>query len=793
MKKENEFIGKIKKIWQAYKSDYRHWICLLITLGFAALAVFHFRYAGGRIWESFIDIKNSAVYYANELFELNLQGIITVNNLTAQPFTMPFNLPNTWEEFVILWNKYWEIWATKENFLAYLEWLGNFLYYLSKVLVLLFPFIIIFMAVGNRQQEATEDCSKQTKPYKAFKRLEYWLYMPIKAWIMGFVAFLKENTIYLKTWAWIWAYAFNIITIVIEFVAYYLYFVVSFDFVNLYIQFLKLLMDLSIPIDFIPIIGWTIIVYVALDLYSKHVGYKKLEHNERKNRGFINELGIVTYYYAEMGEGKTTLLTDTALSNEVQLRDDALEVILECDMCFPKFPWFAFEKELKKAYENHEIYDKWSCIRWVANRRRKFEETPCEENIFGYNIKRYPIEHDNKLYVENIWDTLTDYACAYTIYTVQSSLIISNYSIRVDSLFEDLGHFPVWDCDFFRRDSRLLDSFSRHSHILDFDMLRLGKKMLKNNPNRNAFGWGVWVVSEADKEYKNTQELKEVKETADECNQKNDLTHVLWKMSRHACMIRHRNFVRILADMQRVENITANMRQIGNVALIESHDDWKAMLPWYAPYKHIRSLLLKIKEKLDDKFLNGRFYGSDSRLGHYLLEQLRSLIGVWNERVKNIFGTEVMHIELQSGRMDGTAKKKKYYKSFKKDFSKRNGSDCMSSVFSSRAEANFVGLDDMAEYADFIATNDELLSQHSHTQEEMIRLQDEGEEIEMEKIDYKAIEKQLSSTVEFYSKIQDGKVTVSEEMKKATQVTLKELCAVVAEWANGEEKQEIVE
>ena len=54
-------------------------------------------------------------------------------------------------------------------------------------------------------------------------------------------------------------------------------------------------------------------------------------------------------------------------------------------------------------------------------------------------------------------------------------------------------------------------------------MLRLGHKMLENNPNRNAFGFGVYLVSEIDKERKNAPELMEVKRNTDECNQKNGL------------------------------------------------------------------------------------------------------------------------------------------------------------------------------------------------------------------------------------------------------------------------------
>ncbi|MBQ7373025.1 MAG: hypothetical protein IJW64_00445 [Clostridia bacterium] len=468
-------------------------------------------------------------------------------------------------------------------------------------------------------------------------------------------------------------------------------------------------LDLWAFFTFFPWWGYVVIAFIILSVISKKIGYNRLRRNERRNRGFINELGVVTYIYAEMGEGKTSMLTDMALSMEVQLRDDALEIILECDACFPNFPWLAFERVLKQCYAHHVIYDKWSCIRWINSEKEIFLNNPCSATIYGYDIDKYPVVYDNNLYLEDIWDVLRDYALAYTIYTTESSLIVSNYSIRVDSLLEDLGNFPMWNSDFFARDSRYIDSFSRHSHILDFDMIRLGNQMIKDNPNRYAFGWGVWIITEADKEFKNTLELQEVKGSDEECNQKNDLTHVLFKMSRHACYIRHRNMVSIGADMQRIENITANLRGVGQVALIEDSSDSATVLPFFSPFRMFSPFLLGLKNKLDGLYLENRFLRTDNRLLTTFFEFLRTTIGRWNDRTMNLFGGKRLSIELQSGRMEGRVKNSKYYLSFKKNRSKRNGSDCMSGTFESRVEYNLFGLDDMKEYADYISTQDELL------------------------------------------------------------------------------------
>ena len=112
----------------------------------------------------------------------------------------------------------------------------------------------------------------------------------------------------------------------------------------------------------------------------------------------------------------------------------------------------------------------------------------------------------------------------------------------------------------------------------------------------------------------------------------------------------------------------------------------------------------------------------------------------------------------------------------------------MASIFSSRSEENFIGLDDMAEYAEYIATNDELLSQNSHTQEEMIRLQSEVEEM-AKSIDMKPVEKQLAASVDLLSQVQSGKTMISDEAQKSLRVLIKELCSTVSDWAGEENKE----
>ena len=59
-------------IWNELKKDYRHFICIGITIVFLLLSIFYFKYAFGRLLETFADIGTSFLYYVSELFELNI-------------------------------------------------------------------------------------------------------------------------------------------------------------------------------------------------------------------------------------------------------------------------------------------------------------------------------------------------------------------------------------------------------------------------------------------------------------------------------------------------------------------------------------------------------------------------------------------------------------------------------------------------------------------------------------------------------------------------------------------------
>ncbi len=355
--------------------------------------------------------------------------------------------------------------------------------------------------------------------------------------------------------------------------------------------------------------------------------------------------------------------------------------------------------------------------RWILQKRQCFEKTPSAEELFGYDFERYGMTYDDGLCLGDIWQAIEEHALAYFIYTVQSSYLIANYSIRSDKQVEDLGNLPLWDTDFFARDSSL--EGSRYAHILDFDMLRLGRRMLENNPNRYAYGFGVYVISEIDKERKNAPTTRELKANAKDCNQLNDLFNTCMKMSRHACVVANRVFVHIIGDLQRTGSLNADYLELGDTVELRSKGSMLPVLPFWAPFWIAELAVDFILGKHDDFYLQYRHVRADLTLFMYLVHGFAARLAGYRERVYNLYGCQRVTVRVERGTKDGDFSDCTWYRQSKKVYSRRYATDCMSAIFEAHGEMNAVGLDDLKEYASVMATEAERSAQHSHFQHDI--------------------------------------------------------------------------
>lgn len=736
-------LDKIKEI------DYRHYISVGITLVCLVFAVFVFPNGIVRIIESCIDFWHSLKYYVQELFYADWNAQATVVNVSKIGWTPIFGLPPTWEEFEILWGEYWRVWATADNFTAYMDFLSTLLYNVSRILLMaVVPlFLILYILFMRYLGKHNNDYNKVSKPLAFCKWFGAKVWIPIKAWVRSYKEFVKANSLHYKIWLFIWAYNFNVITIVLEFFAFYFYFVISFDVGNLYVQVYKLLCDLSVVVAFIPVWGWCIVAYLVLCWLRKRIGYRTLNHYEHKNCGFINERPIVLMVCGTMGKKKTTAITDMALSQETMLRDKAYEKLMQNDLKFPYFAWVNLENALKTAIYMHDVYNLATTRKYIRHLRFCFEygnrtqdkavkkgikrhlrkryKINYDNLIFNYEYEKYGLYYDDKLKVVNVWDIIETYAQLYFIYIIQSSLIISNYSVRTDGILSDLGNFPMWDNDYFKRNSKIIDDISRHAHIIDFNALRLGKNLGETlDFKKDSFEFGVVNITEVGKERKNNLQLQETKKKDDTANQKNDGFNDWLKMIRHSATVDNFPFVKVITDEQRPESWGADARDLCEIVHIKETSETKLAMPFFA-------LTELFYDFVYSKFLNlytqYRYMRSDNTLPIYIFKKLTAKLNDYYNGIYNTFGYCRLTVQVESGTQDGQLAEKHYYLMSKKIYSKRFSTDCFSDFFSVKSLRSPIGIDDLQEYETEKATFDELKEQKSYFIQDLMHKQDNNE------------------------------------------------------------------
>ena len=698
------------------KVDYRHYICIAITICFLVCSLM-FLPAFGRIIESVRDFGLSVAYYFCEMAGISHGIVPTV--IESSSYKANIFLPFTFEEFGEKWDTYWQAFANTENVTKYLVYIGTSLLNISHIIVIVLPLVlVVYLILSSSLKKENNDYNIDSKPLKAFKRLSSVTYRPVKAWLKDFFGFIRSYRRYWLTWLLIWLFYFNVFTIVIEFLAYYLYFIAAFDFLTIYFQVYKLVCDLSTPATFIPLWAWCILGFILFDRIRKKIAYARLNHNEMKDRGFINDRPIVYMVCGTMGKKKTTAITDMALSQEIMFRDKAFEKILDNDLKFPFFPWINLENSIKRAMERHEIFNLATCRKFIESKAQKWYKRKSRKNIFDYDYERYGLTYDDKLKVVDIWQVLETYAQLYFIYIIQSSLILSNYSIRTDNLLSSIGNFPMWDSDLFKRDSRYIDSYSRHAHILDFDALRLGRKLLEENQNKDGFEFGVILVTEIGKERGNTLELADKIKKADTANQKNDLFNNWLKMIRHSGTVDNFPFVRVITDEQRPESWGLDARALCEIVSIKESGETRLAMPFFSLAELLYSFIFG---KFTDLYYRYRYSRGDNCLLMYLLKKITAKIHGYYTGIYNRFGYCPLTVQVESGTQDGEIYEHRYFLSSKKIYSKRFSTDCFSDFFTEKALRSKVGIDDLREYATEKATFDELQAQNSYFVNDLIK------------------------------------------------------------------------
>lgn len=683
-------------------------LTIALTTAFVLLGIFTFRQSYCRTFEALIDLYGGFKYYFRVLFDLPTSGLPSVTDY-SKVMEWTVILPSDFESFKVNATTYFSMLFSKENFLSWLSAVGTKASVWGKVLTILLPcFLVLIIAIKRMYASGNTKHNVDTIPLRVFKRISAVTYQPTKRFICGYIDFLREHNWIWISWLIMWAFHLNIASIVIEFFAYYFFFSVSFRADTIYTQFVKLAIDLQPLLRFFPWWSMLILAYVLFEHWRKKFALNKLRKFEAKNCGFINALPIVSMTCGSMGKRKTTMITDMTLSQEVMFRQKAFEILQKADMKFPYFPWICFEKELAACMEYGTVYNLATVKEWVKLKRSRYEKHGnALWQLYGYDCQRYGFTYDDALKISELFDVLETYAQAFFIYALQTSLIVANYSIRTDNRLLSEDNFPLWALDFFSEAHRR----SRHSHILDFDVLRLGKKVLENNPKTGSFEFGVVAITEIGKERGNNLELREVKKKNDETNQKNDLFNSWLKMCRHSATVDNFPFIKVFTDEQRPESWGADARDLCDIVNIISAGEQRLALPFYT----IEDMVSEIAfNRFIALYYDFRYRRGDNTLLVHILKSITAWLWKRNTRIYNKYGYSIVKIEKERGTMDGKPENKKYFLMNYKIYRNRFTTDCFSDYFNDLASRTNVGLSDYIEYATEKASVEELKEQNSY-------------------------------------------------------------------------------
>ena len=551
---------------------------IILTAAFVVLAFFVFDSSYLRFAESAKDLWNSICIYFCKIFGIQNSIEPTVLNRSTVMFWNVV-LPVDFEAFKQKAKAYFTLLADLDNFKSWLAYSGKTTENIAKALVIALPCVVIlFFLIKKLYGKGNTKHNVDTLPLRVFKRLSNATYQPLKRYIVNYIGYLREHNLLIVLWAVIWCFNLNFTSIIMEFFAYYFYFAVSYRIDTLYLQICKLFVDLQVIFVNFPWWITGIAAWLIFDRIRKKIADSTLRHFEARNCGFINEVPIVSISCGSMGKKKTTLITDMALSQEVMFRQKAYKILQDNDMKFPYFPWIAFEDELRCCIDYGTVYNLATVKEWIKKKKERFEgHGNADLQLYGYDVEKYGFYYNDALRKSDLFDVLKTYALAYFVYITESSLIVSNYSVRVDNTLLSNGNFPVWITDFFPEGI----TQGRHAHIIDFDALRLGKKLVENNPKIGSFEFGVIAISEIGKERGNNLELKEVKKGTDETNQKNDLFNSWLKMCRHSATIDNYPFIKVFTDEQRPESWGADARDLCDIIHIVDSGEQRLAMPFY--------------------------------------------------------------------------------------------------------------------------------------------------------------------------------------------------------------------
>lgn len=582
---------------------------------------------------------------------------------------------------------------------------------LQLLLMIVLPLIILLVVlIKALYYHQNTKHGRLTPPLRIHNMISSAVYTPLKRGILGAVSTIKGTKAISSILLIIWAFNFNFVTIVLNAVSFYLYFVVTFKFGELY----NFVVDIIVSLKYLASFGAVPLIFgglFLLDKLRKKTGVARLERLEAKNKDVLKGRDVSTYKFGPMGCGKGLCMTDQVLSLSVMDCEQASADMALCRGMFPYFSWINFDFELEEARNRGDIVNLATALDYVDTLELDYQTGRID--LYGYNADKYGLNYYNGIVVVPFFDVLRDYARLYDIYTNVESFIISNYPIREDRVPMTVGNSIRWDNSFFTFAREPEDSY--FSKILDFDILR-SRKTMKDAAVNDSLEYGAIVITEDDKEQMNAVEtINESKESPNP-SPKNDGMSLSEKMIRSRATIMNHCYIHLLKDGQRTQSINADTREIATLERIDRDRRERWVLPFYWVDKAICCAITRVCGKfIDDMY----YYRGDTTLMLHIVKTLNKKAFDHYAKIKNRYTYQIVNIECERGTYDGNISTVKYYLASAKIYANRYNTATLETYFNNKSRQSGMGVRDYRAYGNVIMTDDEREEMQSYMYKEL--------------------------------------------------------------------------
>ena len=273
-----------------------------------------------RFWLALVDIVTSLGFYFCMVFEPFFGGEETEIPRESVPINqipeidlkeyIGFDLEELTDKLSLFWEEFFDLYNLAMFFVDLLDFLYQTSFY---IVMFLPPLLIIFLAGKDLLcSDKEKDIGYQSRAYRAFLWLCEHVLLPVYRLLSDFAHFFYERKKVFSVFVVVWLVNLNLLTIGVEVLAFYFYFIASFDILSVGIQLVKLLIDLLIMLNSAPLLFWGAVGLVCYILWAIAKGFDELQHMEAKDCGFIKSIAMIILVVGPPGFGKTQLITDMA-------------------------------------------------------------------------------------------------------------------------------------------------------------------------------------------------------------------------------------------------------------------------------------------------------------------------------------------------------------------------------------------------------------------------------------------------------------------------------------------------